>query len=63
MKFTVRFTKYSGVQHDPTTELATFPVEANTRADAVRIALEMWRVGNQDDEWDTISASKPYGSR
>ena len=59
-KFNVRFTKYSGVQHDPVTELASFPVEADTRAEAVRIALEMWRVGNKDDEWESISAQKPW---
>jgi hypothetical protein len=59
-KFTVTFTKYSGVQHDPVTTLASFPVEASTRSEALRTALEMWRTGNQTDEWETVSVAKPW---
>mgnify|MGYP001604992271 CR=1 len=61
-KFIVTFTKYSESQFDHTEVLGTFPVEAPTRAEAVRTALEMWRVGNKTDEWESIRADKHWGS-
>lgn len=59
-KFTVRFVKNTGVQIDPSYDVASFPVNANTKSEAIRTALEMWRTGNLDDDWDLISVTPPW---
>lgn len=61
-RFTVTFYKNTGDQREPSLPEAEFPVEASTKSEALRTALEMWRCGNQGDTWDSVSVRAPYGS-
>ena len=52
--FKVTFVKMTGFQREPTEDVAFFPVQAETKIDAIMKAMEMWRTGNVTDDWSEI---------
>jgi len=59
MKYLITFTKPSGVQVDPTTEVAMHTVYAENPADAVRKALDLREhQGAPKDDWNGIDVRK-----
>lgn len=59
MKYLVTFCKPSGIQVEPTTDVAMHTVYAENPADAVRKALDLRdHQGAPKDDWNWIHVSK-----
>lgn len=54
-RWRINFSKFSGCQTDPYTEIASFEVDAETNGDAIRTSLEAMRVASTRDVWTEIS--------
>ena len=58
MKYLVRFTKPSGVQIEPSTDVALHTVYASGPAEAVQAALKHMEGSPEKDAWNSIHVEK-----